>query len=287
MIMQESALEKNPDIDMEIEFLLEVIYIKFHYDFRGYTRASIKRRLLQALKKHKIASVSGLQEKVIHEPGFFGELLQYLTVPTSEMFRDPSYFLFLRRQVVPMLRTYPSVKIWIAGCSTGEEIYSFAILLKEEGLLDRCLIYATDINTRSLEKAQSGVFHAENLKLYTSNYQKAGGKRSFAEYYTAAYNSALLERSLIKNVVFADHNLATDSVFTEAHLISCRNVLIYFNRELQDRAFGLFRDSLVFKGFLGIGSKETVQFSKHAHDFAVVDQNNRVYQKVGTVEDQS
>ncbi len=183
------------------------------------------------------------------------QLLQLLTIPVSEMFRDPSHFLAIRKEVVPLLKTYPSIKIWIAGCSTGEEVYSMAILLREEGLLDRTIIYATDINPRSLEKAKQGIFSMENVRAYTSNYQHAGGQRSFADYYTAAYGYAIFDKSLCENVTFADHSLATDSVFSETQLISCRNVLIYFNKKLQDRAFGLFHEVTVPPWISGAGQQ--------------------------------
>ena len=190
----------------------------------------------------------------------FPALLEFLTVPVSDMFRDPPYFRALRERVLPVLRTYPSLKIWVAGCSTGEEVYSLAILLREEGLLDRSLIYATDINPHTLEKAQAGVYPIDRLAGFTDNHRKSGARSSLSDYYTAAYDRAVFDMSLKENVVFSDHSLATDSVFAEVHLISCRNVLIYFNRELQDRALGLFREALCHKGFLGIGAKESPTF---------------------------
>ena len=208
------------------------------------------------------------------------QLLQYLTIPVSEMFRDPEHFLAIRQEVVPVLKTYPSLKIWIAGCSTGEEVYSMAILLREEGLLDRTIIYATDINPRSLDKAKQGIFSMESIRGYTSNYQKAGGQRSFADYYTAAYDHAIFDKSLCENVTFADHSLATDSVFSETNLISCRNVLIYFNKNLQNRAFGLFHESLCHRGFLMLGSKETLDFSDYSKAFAPVFKQERIYRKL-------
>jgi chemotaxis protein methyltransferase CheR len=206
-------------------------------------------------------------------------LLQYLTVPVSEMFRDPPYFLALRRQVVPVLRTYPSLKVWVAGCSTGEEPYSLAILLLEEGLLDRTILYATDINHASLEKARQGIFPLDAMQAFTRNYQRAGGTRSFSDYYTAAYGGALFDKRLRDSITFADHSLATDAVFSETQLVSCRNVLIYFNRTLQDRALGLFHDSLSHRGFLGLGSKETLEFSGYADRFEVVSRPERLYRK--------
>ncbi|HWT72851.1 MAG TPA: CheR family methyltransferase [Oxalicibacterium sp.] len=269
-------------VDIELRLLMEAIYLKYSYDFRDYALTSQKRRVLHALRQLNCATISALQEKVLHDPGMFMQLLQYLTVPVSQMFRDPHFFLALRREVVPFLKTYPSLKIWIAGCSTGEEVYSMAIMLKEEDLLDRSIIYATDINPQSLDKARKGVFSLEHLKTYTANYQKAGGTQAFSHYYTAAYNAALFDRSLIDNVTFADHSLATDSVFAETHLICCRNVLIYFNKNLQDRALGLFRDSLCHRGFLGLGSKESLDFSEHASGFDPFIKGERIFRKAAS-----
>lgn len=267
-------------VDIELRLLMEAIYLKYSYDFRDYAGTSQKRRVLHALRQLNCPTISALQEKVLHEPATFMQLLQYLTIPVSQMFRDPEYFLALRREVIPFLKTYPSLKVWIAGCSTGEEVYSMAILLKEEDLLDRTIIYATDINPESLDKARKGVFALEHLKTYTANYQKAGGTRAFSDYYTAAYGAALFDRSLTENITFADHSLATDSVFAETHLISCRNVLIYFNKKLQDRAFGLFHESLCHRGFLGLGSKESIDFSAYAGSFEPLIRKERIFRKL-------
>jgi chemotaxis protein methyltransferase CheR len=207
-------------------------------------------------------------------------MLQYLTVPVSEMFRDPPYFLALRQHVLPVLQTYPSVKVWIAGCSTGEEAYSMAILLLEENLLDRAILYATDINHASLEKARQGIFAMDHMRDFTRNYQQAGGRRSFADYYTAAYGGALFDMLLREAITFADHSLATDNVFAETHLISCRNVLIYFNRRLQDRALGLFHESLAHRGFLGLGTKESLDFSAYAQRLEPVSRPQRIFRKL-------
>ena len=266
--------------DIEIRLLIEAIYLKYSYDFRDYSGASIKRRVLHAVRQFDCKTISALQERVLHDPAVFMQLLQLLTIPVSEMFRDPEHFLAIRQEVVPILKTYPSLKIWIAGCSTGEEVYSMAILLREEGLLDRTIIYATDINPRSLEKAKQGIFSLENVRAYTHNYQKAGGQRSFADYYTAAYDYAIFDKSLRENVTFADHSLATDSVFSETNLISCRNVLIYFNKNLQNRAFGLFEESLCHRGFLMLGSKETLDFSDYSKQFTPVLKHERIYRKL-------
>jgi chemotaxis protein methyltransferase CheR len=272
------APEQNTEI--ELRLLIEAIYLKYDYDFRDYSGASLKRRVRHALGQFECQTISALQERILHDPNAFMQLLQYLTIPVSEMFRDPSYFLALREQVVPLLRTYPSVKIWVAGCSTGEEVYSLAILLREEGLLERSIIYATDINPRSLEKAERGIYPLEAIQGYTANYQKAGGRHAFSDYYTAAYDGALFDKSLRAQVTFADHSLATDSVFSETQLISCRNVLIYFNKSSQDRSFGLFHESLCHRGFLGLGSKESLDFSSYARAFEPVSKHERVFRKL-------
>ena len=272
---------KNPpdDIDIELRMLVEAVYLKYNYDFRDYTGASQKRRVLVALREMECATVSELQAKVLHQPEAFSRLLQYLTIPVTEMFRDPDYFAAIRSQVVPHLRTYPSLKIWVAGCSTGEEVYSLAILLHEEGLLERTMIYATDINPVSLDAARRCVFPLDRMRLFTENYQKAGGKRAFSDYYTAAYGGALFDHALVENVTFADHSLSTDSVFSETHFISCRNVMIYFNRRLQDRVLGLFHESLCHRGFLGLGSKESIDFSKYATRFEPLARRERLFRK--------
>lgn len=269
----------DSDFDIELHLLLEAIYLKYNYDFREYSRSSLKRRIRHALRILDCQSVSALQERILREPGAFMQLLQYLTIPVSEMFRDPEYFLALRQHVLPVLRTYPSLKIWIAGCSTGEEVYSMAILLHEEGLLERSMIYATDINPRSLEAARQGIFSLKEISNYTRSYQMAGGTQAFSDYYTAAYDGVLFDKFLREHVTFADHSLATDAVFSETHLISCRNVLIYFNKALQDRALGLFHDSLCHRGFLGLGSKESLNFSAYAKSFDIDLKSERIYRK--------
>ena len=269
-----------PDVDeIELRLLMEAIYLRYSYDFRDYTGASQKRRVAYALAQFGLPNVSALQNRVLHDPAVFAQLLQFLTIPVSEMFRDPAYFLALRQQVVPVLHTYPSVKIWVAGCSTGEEAWSIAIMLHEEGLLKRTQIYATDINPASIEKARQGIFPLEAVKGYTTNYQQSGGTSAFSDYYTAAYGGARFDPSLCADVIFADHSLATDSVFAETQLVSCRNVLIYFNRKLQDRALGLFHESLCHRGFLGLGSKESIDFSGYAERFDTLAKAERIYRK--------
>ncbi|MES2743230.1 MAG: CheR family methyltransferase [Pseudomonadota bacterium] len=268
------------DLDNQIGQLMEAIYRRYSYDFRGYALASQRRRVQHAVSQLGCGSVARLEAQVLADPDCFSAVLQMLTIPVSEMFRDPSFFLALRRDVMPVLKTYPSLKIWIAGCSTGEEVYSMAILLKEEGLLERALIYATDINPESLAKARKGVFSLEKVQGYTTSYQRSGGRRAFSDYYTAAYDAALFDRSLCENITFADHSLATDSVFAETHLICCRNVLIYFNRPLQNRAMGLFHESLCHRGFLGLGSKESTNFSAYSAHFVPVSAPEKLYRKL-------
>jgi chemotaxis protein methyltransferase CheR len=265
--------------DIEIRLLVEAVYLRWGHDFRDYAPASLKRRVLQAQQRMGVPSVSALQERVLHSPAEFDVLLQYLTVPVSSMFRDPEYFLALRQHAVPVLRTYPSIKVWVAGCSTGEEPYSLAILLHEEGLLERTILYATDINPASLDRGRQGIFPLEHMQAFTRNYQRAGGTASFSDYYTAAYGGALFQKWLRDAITFADHSLATDAVFAETQLVSCRNVLIYFNRRLQDRALGLFHDSLSHRGFLGIGTKETLDFSAYADRFEPVSRAERLYRR--------
>ncbi|KTB59877.1 CheR family methyltransferase [Pseudomonas syringae] len=267
-------------VDIELRLLIEAIYLKYSYDFRDYSGASVKRRVTHALRQFECSTISALQERVLHDPAAFMQLLQILTIPVSEMFRDPAHFLAIRTEVVPLLRTYPSIKVWIAGCSTGEEVYSMAILLREEGLLEKTIIYATDINPYSLEKAKQGIFSMENLRTYTENYRNSGGQRNFTDYYTSAYDYAIFDKTLRENVTFADHSLATDSVFSETQFISCRNVLIYFNKKLQDRAFGLFHESLSHRGFLALGSKETLDFSAYGDAFETLIKPERIYRKL-------
>jgi chemotaxis protein methyltransferase CheR len=266
--------------DIEMRLLVEAIYQRWGHDFREYSHASLKRRLLLAQRELGARTLSALQEKALHEPEVFPQLLQYLTVPVSEMFRDPPYFQAVREHVIPVLQTYVNPKVWIAGCSTGEEAYSMAILLLEEGLLGRAIVYATDINHASLEKARQGIYSLDQVQAFTRNYQQAGGKASFSDYYTAAYGRAVLDKRLRESITFADHSLSTDSVFAETHFVSCRNVLIYFNRKLQDRALGLFHDSLAHRGFLGLGAKETLDFSAYSGRFETVSKRDRLYRRL-------
>jgi chemotaxis protein methyltransferase CheR len=265
----------------EISRFLDAIYQTYNYDFRQYSLASVRRRLRMAMMKLNFDSLERLEQRVLSDASVFGSLLQFITVPTSEMFRDPEFFLKFRNEIVPILKTYPSVKIWVAGCSTGEELYSYAIVLEEENLLERTLIYGTDINPVSLQKAQRGIFPLEKIKDYSKNYLQAGGRRSLSDYYTAEYNAVIFDNRLKQNIVFADHSLATDSVFSEVEYISCRNVLIYFEKALQNRAVKLFLDSLCYRGFLGLGSKESLRFSQYEKDFEVFSRDGVLYRKAG------
>jgi len=267
--------------EFEIEFglMIDAIYRMYHYDFREYASASLRRRLRAAMTRFDCRTLSQLQDRVLHDPALFPPLLDFLTVQVSEMFRDPGYFRALREQVIPILRTYPSLKVWVAGCSSGEEAYSMAILLHEEGLLDKTILYATDINPRSLQVAAAGVYDSSRIAAFTANHQKSGARSSLSDYYTAAYGRAMFDKSLKEHIVFSDHSLATDSVFAEVQLVSCRNVLIYFNRTLQDRALALFREALCRQGFLGIGAKESLRFSSAGKGFLNFVAEERIYQK--------
>ena len=267
------------DFDIELRLLLEAIYAKYQHDFRNYAMASLHRRLRQAMAHFQVKTLSALQDRVLREPDLFHELLSYLTVQVSDMFRDPEYFRAIREKIVPVLQTYPSVKVWVPGCSSGEEVYSLAIVLHEEGLLDKTLIYATDINSAALERAEKGIYSERRIAAFSQAYYAAGGRASFSDYFTLGYGSAKLDRALRRDVLFSDHSLATDHVFAEVQLVSCRNVLIYFDRELQEQALGLFVESLERKGFLGLGTKESLRFSKYEAAFTVFESEQRIYRK--------
>jgi chemotaxis protein methyltransferase CheR len=276
--LNEGSLAQDPEV-IEINLLLEAIYQRYGYDFRDYGKAHAKRRILHRLALSGITSISELQHRILYDESIFHLILQDLSINTTEMFRDPEFFLSVREQVIPVLKTYPFIKIWHAGCSTGEEVYSMAILLREEGLLNRTQIYATDFNPSVLQKAREAIYSATQMKEYTRNYIKSGGKYSFSDYYNARYDSAILKKALKENVVFADHNLVTDSVFGEMNLIMCRNTLIYFNKRLQDKVIGLFCDSLVPGGFLCLGSKESITFSPYKENFEPVVGKWKIFRK--------
>lgn len=264
---------------LEMDLLLEALYRQFGYDFRNYNKAHVKRRLIFRMQQLGLKSFSQLQHQILYDNSTLALVLKDLSINVTEMYRDPSFYNSLRKDVIPVLRTYPYLKIWHAGCATGEEVYSFAILLKEEGLYDRSQIYATDFNTEVLEIAKKGIYPTSRIKEYTYNYQAAGGKNSFSDYYVARYNAALFNPDLRQNIVFAEHNLVTDSVFAETHLIICRNVLIYFDRSLQNKVLNLFNDSLIKGGYLGLGSKETIMFSSIQEDFLITNPNEKIFQK--------
>lgn len=264
---------------IEIDLIMEAVNRYYGYDFSNYSKAHIKRRLLVFLSKYRYASISEMQHHVLHNPTIFEEFLNNFSINVTEMFRDPTFYLDFRKKVAPLLKTYPYLKIWIAGCATGEEVYSFAIMLKEEGLLDRTTIYATDFNKEAIQKAKKAIYNIDTIKAYTSNYQKAGGTCSFSDYYMANYNSVIIDKSLKNNIVYAEHNLVTDGVFTEANLIVCRNVLIYFNRDLQNKVLRLFDESMVTGGFLALGTKETIQFSSINKKYSTISKNNKIFKK--------
>jgi chemotaxis protein methyltransferase CheR len=276
---EEKAIEKVEDEDIEIRLFLEAIYLKYGYDFRNYSNAHMKRRIQRRIADAGLKNISEMQHKVIYDKEFFKVLLSDFSINVTEMFRDPSFYKAFRKTVIPILKTYPFIRIWHAGCSSGEEVYSMAILLKEEGLYERSQIYATDFNNIVLQKAREGIYPIENIKEYTRNYQHAGGNTSFSEYYVANYDSVILDQSLKKKITFADHNLVTDGVFGEMHVIICRNVLIYFNRELQNNVIKLFSDSLSNGCFLCLGSKESIKFSSSSDNFENVIDSEKIYRK--------
>ncbi len=264
----------------EIQLLTEGIYQHYGFDFREYSLPSLRRRIWKRIYAEGLSTISGLQERVLHDPACMEQLLLDLSVSTTAMFRDPSFYLAFREKVVPALRTYPFVRIWHAGCSTGEEVYSMAVLLQEEGLYARCRIYATDINETALQRAKEGIFPIDTMKENTSNYIDAGGTATFSDYYTAKYDYAIFRPSLREKVVFAQHNLVTDASFHQFNVIFCRNVLIYFNSALQDRVQKLFLDSMEMFGILGLGAKELLRFSSVADNYEVIDAEQRLYRRV-------
>lgn len=276
--MSQDTHELGPD-DIELQLLLEAIYLRYGYDFRSYSKASLRRRVDQHILLARYDHIGTLIHAILHKGDAFSALLSCLTINVTEMFRDPDFYKTFREKMVPVLKTHPFLKIWHAGCATGEEIYSMAILLKEEGLYDRSQIYATDIDKEVLEKARKGIFPVAELRKYTDNYQRAGGLGSLSDYYTAKYDNVIMDPSLKKNIIFADHDLATDQVFGEMQVVFCRNVMIYFNRELQNRVFRLFYDSLDMGGTLCLGSKESLRFAECADQFDVIDKAQRIYRK--------
>lgn len=267
-----------PELDtIEVELFVEALRRRHGYDFSQYAPASLKRRVQQLAEQMQCKSISGLIERVLHEPELLSRMLDGLTVPASDMFRDPSMFRGLREQVLPRLASYPQINIWQAGCAHGQEVYSLAILLEEVGLYDRTQIFATDLSEHALQQAQEGIYPAREAQQWSRNYQASGGIHSLADYYSARYNLLKIDQRLRRNVTFAQHNLVADGVFCEAHLILCRNVLIYFSNVLQDRVLSLFRDSLVRNGFLCLGLRESLDFASAASHFTPFDERLRIY----------
>ncbi len=266
--------------NIEIELLLEAVFLRYGYDFRNYAKATIKRRVENFMKEHLPGKhISALIQEVLYNQQLYQQLMYNFSITVTEMFRDPEFYLSLRKNVIPYLKTYPYIKIWHAGCATGEEVYSLAILLKEENLYERATIFATDYNDIALQKAKSGIYELDNIKTFTSNYQKAGGKNSFSQYYYAEYDSVIIDKTLKERITFANHNLVTDSVFSEVHMIFCRNVLIYFDPKLQQRVLNLFFQSLIHNGFLCLGTKESLQFSDAKENFGIIDKTNKIFRK--------
>jgi chemotaxis protein methyltransferase CheR len=266
--------------ELELRLLLDGVFAAAGYDFRSYLVPMLRRRVWQCVREEKLRTISGFQERVLHDPDCMGRLVQALCINVSSLFRDPEFYRALSREVLPRLRTYPFIRIWHAGCAAGEEVFSTAILLQEEGLYERCRIYATDINSAALAQARAGVLSLEGLEASAARYQRAGGRRGLADYYSTSGRQALLDPALRRNLVFAEHNLATDSSFNEFNLICCRNVMIYFNRSLQERVHSLFYRSLSIFGVLGLGSKESIQFSPYEAAYQAVDAEQKVYRRI-------
>jgi chemotaxis protein methyltransferase CheR len=277
--VEQPAAREDVD-EIELELLLEGVYRRYGFDFRQYAPASLRRRVWRRVHAEGLTTLSALQDKLLHDPACMERLLLDLSINVTAMFRDPSFYIAFREKVVPLLRTYPFTRIWVAGCSTGEEVYSLAILLEEEGVGERARLYATDINESVIDRARAGVFPLDKMREYTQNYIKAGGQRAFSEYYVAKYDGAQFQRSLVDNVVFAQHNLVSDRSFNEFNVIVCRNVMIYFDRALQDRVHRLFYESLVTFGVLALGAKESIGFSPFDDRYEDIDARERLYKKV-------
>lgn len=265
---------------IEMELFLEAIYRHYGCDFRNYVTPSIRRRIWHRIHAENLSTVSGLQEKVLHDRRVLKKLLSDFSINVTEMFRDPNFFMAFRKKIVPLLKDYPSIRIWHAGCSTGEEVYSMSILLYEEGLHHKTRIYATDMNENVIEEAKNGAFPLEKMQTYTKNYVNAGGTKAFSEYYTVKFERAVFHPFLSENIVFAQHNLAVDGSFNEFHVIICRNVMIYFNHVLLNRVHNLFYESLVLSGFLGLGNKESIAFTSQTANYEEMDANEKLYRKI-------
>ncbi|MFT5748908.1 MAG: chemotaxis protein methyltransferase CheR [Ancylomarina sp.] len=275
--ISDTNMNHNGTLDLEISPLLETVYEKYGYDFRQYSQAHVKRRVMKRMAISGLKDITQIQSMVLNDEQFAFLLFQDLSITVTEMFRDPGFYKSLRDNIIPVLKTYPFIKIWHAGCSTGQEAYSMAIILQEEGLYDRTTIYATDFNQQALNRAKEGIFSNKRMKEYTSNYQLSGGKESFSDYYTSKYDHVIMNKSLKKNIVWANHNLVTDGVFAEAHLIVCRNVLIYFNADLQNKVQHLFNDSLINGGILCLGTKESLRFTDLYGKYSELDNKQRIF----------
>jgi chemotaxis protein methyltransferase CheR len=278
--VEQEATQRDDVDEIELALLLEGVYRRYGFDFREYAPASLRRRVWRRVHAEGLSTISALQDKLLHDSACMERLLLDLSINVTAMYRDPTFYVTFREKVVPLLRTYPFTRIWVAGCSTGEEVYSLAILLAEEGVYERTRIYATDINESVLDRARAGVFPLDKMREYTENYIKAGGQRAFSEYYLAKYDGAQFQRSLVENVVFAQHNLVSDRSFNEFNVVVCRNVMIYFDRTLQDRVHRLFYESLTMFGVLALGAKESIRFSPFEDRFEDLDANERLYKKV-------
>lgn len=277
---QQAYKESDTELfNIELQLLLEAVFLRYGYDFRNYSKAHIKRRVLYRLGISNLATITELQNKILRDKAFFKDFLDDLSINVTEMFRDPDFYKSFRENIVPKLRTYAYFKIWHAGCATGEEVYSLAILLQEEGLLDRCQVYATDFNQKVLEIAKEGVYQKADIEPYETNYQSSGGTKKLSDYYKSMYGSVMFHKELSNRIVFADHNLVTDSVFADVNLILCRNVMIYFEKSLQEKVLGLFYESLVPSGILCLGTKESLKFSPHAKLFEVLDEKQKIFKK--------
>ncbi|MBT4288018.1 MAG: protein-glutamate O-methyltransferase CheR [Deltaproteobacteria bacterium] len=272
-------MDPNNIKNIEIDLFLEALLLRHGYDFKNYARASIKRRIIKLLNDTEHQKISEMIPDLLYHESFFQKCIYNFSITVTEMFRNPSFHKSVRKNIIPYLKTFPFIKIWHAGCASGEEVYSFAILLKEEGLLDRSTIYATDFNDLAIEEARKGIYSLKDFKLYIENYKKAGGKRSLSDYCHCQYDSVIIDKPIKESVTFANHNLVTDQVFGEMNLIVCRNVLIYFDQILQKRALDLFSQSLRPNGFLALGDKESLRFSGIEDDYKKIDEKWKIYQK--------
>lgn len=274
-------LQNEDDIEnIEIRLLLEGMFMRYGYDFRNYKSSFIRRRIQNIMREENLSDMAALQAKVLRNPHAMERVLDNLAINVTEMFRDPSFFLAFRTKVIPVLRDLPYIRIWLAGCSSGEEAYSIAILLQEEGLYQKTRIYATDIAEKLLVQAKQGIFPIDRMKIYTKNYLQAGGTKAFSEYYTAKLDYVTFHPFLMENVVFAQHNLVTDGSFNEFHVIFCRNVMIYFDKFLQDNVHKLLYDSLSLSGFLCLGDREGIKFTKFGECYEEISQKEKIFHKI-------